>query len=310
MGNWFNRIGEELKKDHGTFADKLNRLLLGSPKIDDDMIEELEEILIQSDLGINTTQRILQSIKEKNDLMPGYERKDVKLLVRNIIVDILESCGPSTENVPPPETSRPYVYMIVGVNGVGKTTTIAKLAKKAQDTGKNVLLVAADTFRAAAINQLEIWGKRINVDVIRHRQGSDPSAVVHDGLTAAKNRDADVVIIDTAGRLQTKHNLMSELEKMHRVMSKVLPGTPHEVLLVLDSTTGQNALSQARLFKEVVGVTGIALTKLDGTAKGGIVVAIAEELQIPVKWIGIGEGVTDLTPFSIEEFTDNLIAVH
>lgn len=310
MGNWFNRIGEELKKDHGTFADKLNRLLLGSPKIDDDMIEELEEILIQSDLGINTTQRILQSIKEKNDLMPGYERKDVKLLVRNIIVDILESCGPLTENVPPLETSRPYVYMIVGVNGVGKTTTIAKLAKKAQDTGKNVLLVAADTFRAAAINQLEIWGKRINVDVIRHRQGSDPSAVVHDGLTAAKNRDADVVIIDTAGRLQTKHNLMSELEKMHRVMSKVLPGTPHEVLLVLDSTTGQNALSQARLFKEVVGVTGIALTKLDGTAKGGIVVAIAEELQIPVKWIGIGEGVTDLTPFSIEEFTDNLIAVH
>ena len=261
-------------------------------------------------MGINTTQRILQSIKEKNDLMTGYERKDVKLLVRNIIVDILESCGPLTENVPPLETSRPYVYMIVGVNGVGKTTTIAKLAKKAQDTGKNVLLVAADTFRAAAINQLEVWGKRINVDVIRHRQGSDPSAVVHDGLTAAKNRGADVVMIDTAGRLQTKHNLMSELEKMHRVMSKVLPGTPHEVLLVLDSTTGQNALSQARLFKEVVGVTGIALTKLDGTAKGGIVVAIAEELQIPVKWIGIGEGVTDLTTFSIEEFTDNLIAVH
>jgi fused signal recognition particle receptor len=200
--------------------------------------------------------------------------------------------------------------MMVGVNGVGKTTTIAKLAHRAREGGKKVLLVAADTFRAAAIDQLEIWGQRVHADVIRHRQGSDPSAVVHDGLTAAKNRKADVVIIDTAGRLQTKQNLMSELEKMHRVMAKVLPGTPHEVLLVLDATTGQNALSQARLFKEAVGVSGIVLAKLDGTAKGGIVVAIVEELNVPVKWVGVGESHTDFSGFDIEEFTDSLVQVH
>ena len=309
MAGWLKKFGEVLTKDRGTLADNLNRLVLGSQKIDDDMIEELEAILIQADLGVRVTHRILERIQEKNELTPGYERREVKALVHEGIIDILKLCRGYTDMVPPPATPRPYVYMMVGVNGVGKTTTIAKLASRAHDGGKKVLLVAADTFRAAAIDQLEIWGERVNADVIRHRQGSDPSAVVHDGLMAAKNRHADVVIIDTAGRLQTKRNLMSELEKMHRVMAKVLPGTPHEVLLVLDATTGQNALSQTRLFKEMVGVTGIVLTKLDGTAKGGIVVAIVEELKVPVKWIGVGEGHTDFSGFDVEEFTDSLVPV-
>lgn len=309
MAGWLKKFGEVLTKDRGTLADNLNRLVLGSQKIDDDMIEELEAILIQADLGVRVTHRILERIQEKNELTPGYERREVKALVHEGIIDILKLCRGYTDVVPPPATPRPYVYMMVGVNGVGKTTTIAKLASRAHDGGKKVVLVAADTFRAAAIDQLEIWGERVNADVIRHRQGSDPSAVVHDGLIAAKNRHADVVIIDTAGRLQTKRNLMSELEKMHRVMAKVLPGTPHEVLLVLDATTGQNALSQARLFKETVGVTGTVLTKLDGTAKGGIVVAIVEELKVPVKWIGVGEGHTDFSGFDVEEFTDSLVPV-
>lgn len=310
MAGWLKRIGEELTKDRGTFADNLNHLMLGSPIIDDDMIEELEAILIQADLGISATTRILQRIQEKNNLTPGFERKEVKTLVHAGIIDILKLCRGYTDVVPPLATPNPYVYMMVGVNGVGKTTTIAKLAHRAREGGKKVLLVAADTFRAAAIDQLEVWGQRVNADVIRHRQGSDPSAVVHDGLTAAKNRKADVVIIDTAGRLQTKQNLMSELEKMHRVMAKVLPGTPHEVLLVIDATTGQNALSQARLFKEAVGVTGIVLAKLDGTAKGGIVVAIVEELNVPVKWVGVGESHTDFSRFDVEKFTDSLVEVH
>ncbi len=310
MAGWLKRIGEELTKDRGTLADNLNHLMLGSPIIDDDMIEELEAILIQADLGISVTTRILERIQEKNNLTPGFDRSEVKTLVHAGIIDILKLCRGYTDVVPPPATPSPYVYMMVGVNGVGKTTTIAKLAHRAREGGKKVLLVAADTFRAAAIDQLEIWGQRVHADVIRHRQGSDPSAVVHDGLTAAKNRKADVVIIDTAGRLQTKQNLMSELEKMHRVMAKVLPGTPHEVLLVLDATTGQNALSQARLFKEAVGVSGIVLAKLDGTAKGGIVVAIVEELNVPVKWVGVGESHTDFSGFDIEEFTDSLVQVH
>ncbi len=307
---WFKKLGEELTKDRGTLADNLNRLMLGTQKIDDDMIEELEEILIQADLGVSVTNRILERIQEKNTLTSGFERSEVKGLVRAGIIDILKLCRGYTDVVPPPATPSPYVYMMVGVNGVGKTTTIAKLAHCANQGGKSVLLVAADTFRAAAIEQLEIWGGRTNADVIRHRQGSDPSAVVHDGLTAAKNRKSDVVIIDTAGRLQTQHNLMTELEKMHRVMAKVLPGTPHEVLLVLDATTGQNALSQARLFKQAVGVTGIVLTKLDGTAKGGIVVAIVEELNVPVKWVGSGEGHTDFSGFNVEEFADSLVEGH
>lgn len=310
MAGWFKRIGEALTKDRGTLADNLNRLMLGSPKIDDALIEELEAILIQADLGVSVTHRILERIQEKNNLAPGYERSEVTTLVHAGIIDILKLCRGYTDVVPPPATPRPYVYMMIGVNGVGKTTTIAKLAHRARAEGKKVTLVAADTFRAAAIDQLEIWGQRVGAEVIRHRQGSDPSAVVYDGLTAAKNRKSDVVIIDTAGRLQTKQNLMSELEKMHRVMAKVLPGTPHEVLLVLDATTGQNALSQARLFKQAVGVTGIVLTKLDGTAKGGIVVAIVEELNIPVKWIGAGESHTDFSGFNVEEFTDSLVEVH
>ncbi len=307
MAGWLKQIGKELTKDRGTLADNLNHFMLGSPVIDDDMIEELEAILIQADLGISATTRILKRIQEKNNLTPGYKRSEVKALVHAGIIDILKLCRGYTDEVPPPATPSPYVYMIIGVNGVGKTTTIAKLAHRACEAGKKVTLVAADTFRAAAIDQLEIWGQRVNADVVRHRQGSDPSAVVHDGLTAAKNRKSDVVIIDTAGRLQTKQNLMSELEKMHRVMAKVLPGTPHEVLLVLDATTGQNALSQARLFKEAVGVTGIVLTKLDGTAKGGIVVAIVEELNVPVKWVGVGESHTDFFGFNVENFTDNLV---
>tara|TARA_B100000315_G_scaffold260401_1_gene321444 strand:+ start:3639 stop:4571 length:933 start_codon:yes stop_codon:yes gene_type:complete len=310
MAGWFQRLGEELTKDRGSLADNLNYLMLRSPKIDTSLIEELEAILIQADLGVSATNRILERIRKKNTLTPGYDTSEVRALVHTAIIDILKLCQDYTDTVPPPKTPRPYVYMMVGVNGVGKTTTIAKLAHRARKGGKEVVLVAADTFRAAAIDQLAIWGQRVDADVIHHRQGSDPSAVIYDGLTAAKNRKADVVIIDTAGRLQTKQNLMSELEKMHRVMAKVLPGTPHDVLLVLDATTGQNAISQARLFKETVGVTGIVLTKLDSTAKGGIVVAIVEELNVPVRWIGSGENHTDLSRFDIKNFADTLVKMH
>ncbi|MBQ28125.1 MAG: signal recognition particle-docking protein FtsY [Nitrospiraceae bacterium] len=310
MVGWFKRLGKKLTKERGTLADNLTHLILGSPKIDATLIEGLEAILIQADLGVNVTNRILDRIQKNNTLALGYDASEVRELVYAVIIDILRLSRGYTDVVPPPAAPSPYVYMMVGVNGVGKTTTIAKLAHRAREGGKEVLLVAADTFRAAAIEQLEIWGQRLNVEVIRHRQGADPSAVIHDGLTAAKNRKTDVVIIDTAGRLQTKQNLMSELEKMHRVMAKILPGTPHDVLLVLDATTGQNALSQARLFKEAVGVTGIVLTKLDSTSKGGIVVAIVEELNIPVKWIGVGESHADFSSFDVEEFADSLVQAH
>ena len=307
MVRWFPALSGDLSRNQGTLADRLNRLMLGRQRIDDDMVEELEAVLLQADLGVNATNRILSCLQEKNDLAPGYERSEVKALVRSSIIDILKLCRGYVDVVPPPATLSPYVYMIVGVNGVGKTTTIAKLAHRARLGGKMVTLVAADTFRAAAIDQLEVWGRRLNAPVVRHRQGSDPAAVAHDGLTAAKSRKSDAVIVDTAGRLQTKRNLMSELTKMHRVMSRVLPGAPNEVLLVLDATTGQNALSQARLFKDAVGVTGIVLTKLDGTARGGIVVAIVDELNVPVKWIGIGEDPEDFSSFDVDAFVDRLV---
>jgi fused signal recognition particle receptor len=258
--------------------------------------------LLSADLGVHTVQRLLAGVRDRLD---RHERSDPSRLNAFLKAELLTVLKKKES---PLDLSGPvpFVVMMVGVNGVGKTTTIGKLALKFSQEGRSVLLVAGDTFRAAAIEQLEIWGQRVGCPVIKHQSGSDPSAVIFDGLSAAKARGTDVVIVDTAGRMHTKFNLMEELKKMKRVMDKALPGSPHETLLVLDATTGQNAVSQARQFHEAIGVTGVVLTKLDGTAKGGVVVAIAEELGIPVKLVGVGEGLEDIEVFSAEDFVEGL----
>ncbi len=287
----------------------MDRLLGRGP--DPVALEELEAALIQADLGIRTVDRLMEQFREQvkgiGSTAPDAGSRLLAILKETVLSHLRASEGESIEALIE-KGPRPYVILAVGVNGVGKTTTLAKLARRIQQGGKKPLLVAADTFRAAAIEQLEIWASRVGVEVIRHQQGSDPSAVVFDGIAAAKARGADVVLIDTAGRLHTKTNLMEELRKMQRVLSRELPGAPHEVLLVLDATVGQNALSQARQFREAVGVTGIALTKLDGTARGGIVVAISEQLGIPVRLVGVGEAVEDLQDFQAQAFVDALFA--
>ncbi len=301
--NFFSRLKEKMNKTRQGFVRQMDELLLGKRKIDEELLEELEEILVMSDMGVATVEEIFDEVRNK---VKRHELQDTEALKDAIKALIQEKLSqPSTElTFENPEG--PFVVLVVGVNGVGKTTTIAKLAHFLKAKGKKVMLVAADTFRAAAIDQLEIWGKRLDVPVIKHNPNSDPSAVAYDGMEAALKRDIDVVIVDTAGRLHTKVNLMEELKKIRRVMSKKIPNAPHEVLLVLDATTGQNALSQAKLFNEATPVTGIALTKLDGTAKGGIVVSIVNELQIPVRFIGIGEKMEDLRPFDPSEFVEAL----
>ncbi len=301
--NFFSRLKEKMNKTRQGFVRQMDELLLGKRKIDEELLEELEEILVMSDMGVATVEEIFEEVRNK---VKRHELQDTEALKDAIKALIQEKLSqPSTElTFENPEG--PFVVLVVGVNGVGKTTTIAKLAHFLKAKGKKVMLVAADTFRAAAIDQLEIWGKRLDVPVIKHNPNSDPSAVAYDGMEAALKRDIDVVIVDTAGRLHTKVNLMEELKKIRRVMSKKIPHAPHEVLLVLDATTGQNALSQAKLFNEATPVTGIALTKLDGTAKGGIVVSIVNELQIPVRFIGIGEKMEDLRPFDPSEFVEAL----
>jgi fused signal recognition particle receptor len=298
----FQKLRSGLSRTRDGLVGRIDRLLSAGKKIDANLLEELEEILIESDIGVEQSLSLIGKIQE------GVKRKDlndaekIKGLIRQQIEGILHSNGLALNR---PE-KKPCVIMVVGVNGVGKTTTIAKLAWRFIQEGESVLLAAGDTFRAAAIEQLEIWGQRVGADVVKHKDGADPSAVIFDALKAAEARGTDVVIADTAGRLHTKVNLMEELKKMKRVMDKVIPGAPHEVLLVLDATTGQNALSQAKIFHEATGLTGIALTKLDGTAKGGIVTAIVGELGIPVKLIGIGEGMEDLRDFHPEEFVSAL----
>jgi fused signal recognition particle receptor len=302
--NLLDRLKAGIEKTRTGLVDRLEDAIAGRKEIDADLLEELEYALITADIGVNTVSEILESIRQRVDRKQVGDAQQVKQLIAEHLLQILEAA----ERPIPRVTQPPAVVMVVGVNGSGKTTTIGKLANRFKAEGRNVLLCAADTFRAAAIEQLEVWGTRTDTAVVRQSVGSDPSAVLFDALTAAKARKVDYVIVDTAGRLHTKQNLMAELEKMRRTAAKVIPEAPHEVLLVLDATTGQNGLEQARKFTESSGVTGIVLTKLDGTAKGGIVVAIARELNLPIRYIGVGEQAGDLLPFEPDKFIASLFS--
>lgn len=295
--NLFSQLREKLSKTRQRLADGIDSLLSGRRGIDEATLEELEGLLLSCDLGVKTTLCLMEKVKRE-----AREVGLVKIRIKEEILNILMEKRPS----PLIPHIKPFIIMMVGVNGVGKTTTIAKLAHHLRSQGKEVVLAAADTFRPAAIEQLEIWGKKIGVEVVRQNPGADPAAVAFDAVRRAKSKGADIIIADTAGRLHTKYNLMEELKKVHRILGREMEGAPHEVLLVIDATTGQNAIEQARRFHEAVGVTGIALAKLDGTAKGGIVVAITEELGIPIKFIGIGEGLDDLRAFDPKEFVEAL----
>jgi fused signal recognition particle receptor len=299
---FFERLKEGLTKTRKGLIEKVESLFTGR-KIDEKSLEELEEILITADVGMKAVEEIMGSLREKTKKGEVKDTTSLKEVLKKEMISILNHPHPLI-----PSESRPFVILAVGVNGVGKTTTIGKIASRFHSQGLSVLLAAGDTFRAAGIEQLEIWAKRANADFVKHQSGSDPAAVAFDAIAAAKHRGIDVVIIDTAGRLHTKTPLMEEIKKMKRVIEKAIPGAPHETLLVVDATTGQNALRQAEMFNNAIGVSGIALTKLDGTAKGGIVFAIKKELGIPVKLIGIGEGLEDLRDFNPEEFVEALFS--
>jgi fused signal recognition particle receptor len=301
MLNVIRSLRDGLSKTRKNLADKLGTLVLGE-KIDESFLDDLEAALISSDVGAPTAALVLADLKERfrrNELSTSDQ---VKTRLKQVLEEIL-----AVKRSALAVAQAPYVILMVGVNGTGKTTTIGKLAHRLKAEGRTVMLAAADTFRAAASEQLAVWGERNGVPVIKHKEGADPGAVVFDALAAAKARGAEVLIVDTAGRLHTKSNLMEELKKMQRILSRELPGAPHEVLLVLDATTGQNAIVQAKTFHEAVGVTGIVLTKLDGTPKGGVVFAITRELSLPVKFIGIGEGIEDLRVFEPHEFVEALL---
>lgn len=304
MSSLLDRLKAGIQKTRTGFVSKLEDLVQGRKEIDADTLDELEYLLIAADIGVRTTQEILESVKRRAERNMLGDVDELKALIREKLVEVLAgSDRPRVRAATPPT-----VVMVVGVNGAGKTTTIGKLANLLKSEGSSVLLCAADTFRAAAIEQLAVWAERNGVDIIRQQPGADPSAVLFDALQAAKSRKVDYVIVDTAGRLHTRDNLMAELEKMRRTAARVIPDAPHEVLLVLDGVTGQNGLEQARKFTESSGVTGIVLTKLDGTAKGGIVVAIARELNTPIRYIGVGEQLEDLLPFDAETFVGTLFA--
>ncbi|QDR80432.1 signal recognition particle-docking protein FtsY [Sporomusa termitida] len=301
---FFNKLKAGLEKTRKSFTEKIEQLVIGYATIDDEFLDDVEAVLLSADVGVPTTATLMAEIrngiksKEINspdDLKPFLQTKISAMLLDKAVAE-------------PISHKPPVVMLIVGVNGVGKTTTIGKLASYYQEEGKKVLIAAADTFRAAAIDQLEVWGQRTGTEVIKHAEGSDPAAVAFDAVQAAKARKVDIIIIDTAGRLHTKSNLMEELKKINRVIAKEIPEAPHETLLVLDATTGQNAINQAKLFGDAVTLSGVVLTKLDGTAKGGVVIAINNELSLPVKWIGVGEGVNDLRPFAAAEFAGALFA--
>lgn len=300
--SFFSKLKDGLFKTRKNITDKINDVLVSFKSVDEDLFEELEEILITSDVGVETTMRILDNLRLKAKQENVKDPMQIKGLLKQEMLDIL---GTSTEAI---GTHSPEVILVIGVNGVGKTTSIGKISSKLKKSGKKVLIAAADTFRAAAIDQLEVWGKRAGVDVIKHQEGSDPAAVIFDAINAAKSRKTDVLICDTAGRLHNKKNLMEELRKIFKVIDREYPEAHREVMLVLDATTGQNAISQAKIFKEVADITGIILTKLDGTAKGGIVIGIKSELDIPVKLIGVGEKVNDLQEFIPEDFVNALFA--
>jgi len=297
----FSRLRDSLSKTRKDFVERIDSLVTGRKQIDEGLYEELEEILIQSDVGAETSFELVEGLRRLVKERRVSDPAELRALLKELIRDLL-----GQEPSPLADGGNPTVILVVGVNGVGKTTTIGKLAHNLKQDGKKVILAAGDTFRAAAIDQLEIWGNRAGADVIKHKEGSDPAAVVFDALQAARARKANAVVVDTAGRLHTKNNLMEELKKIGRVLARESPGAPHEVLLVLDATTGQNAVNQAKIFGQATGVTGIVLTKLDGTAKGGVVIGIKKALDIPVKFIGIGEGIEDLRPFNSGEFVDAL----
>ncbi|MFD0993373.1 signal recognition particle-docking protein FtsY [Tenacibaculum geojense] len=299
-------LDKGLEKTKTSFFDKLSKAVAGKSKVDDDVLDNLEEVLVSSDVGVDTTLKIIERIEERvaRDKYLGTE--ELNQILREEIAGLLSetNVGNDTEFTIPKNT-KPYILMVVGVNGVGKTTTIGKLASQFKKQGLNVVLGAADTFRAAAIDQLQVWADRVDVPIIRQEMGSDPASVAFDTVKSGINQNADVIIIDTAGRLHNKVNLMNELSKIKRVMQKVVPDAPHDVLLVLDGSTGQNAFEQAKQFTKATEVTSLAVTKLDGTAKGGVVIGISDQFQIPVKYIGVGEGIDDLQVFNKFEFVDS-----
>ena len=297
---FFSKIGEGLRKTRESLMGTVNSMLKSFTRIDEELFEELEEILITGDVGVATAQAVCERLRAMVKERGISDPAEIRGLLRETVAEMLRGGQELTL------TTKPSVILVIGVNGVGKTTTIGKMAAQLKAEGKQVILGAADTFRAAAIEQLEIWSQRAGVDIIRHGQGADPAAVVFDTLSAAKARSADVVICDTAGRLHNKKNLMDELHKIRRIIDREVPEADVEVLLVVDATTGQNAVNQAREFRQVAGITGIVLTKLDGTARGGVVLTSREELEVPVKFIGVGEGIDDLQPFDAEAFADGL----
>ena len=297
---YFSRLRGKLSKTRRNLTKGFDRILADKLKIDDEILEDLEELLITSDIGVQTAMELIERISSAKVL----DTEELKAVLKNEIISLLESESKVTTDI----SSKPHVIMVVGVNGVGKTTTIGKLAARSTAAGKKVLIAAADTFRAAAVEQLTIWADRAGADIVRHKEGADPAAVAYDAVEAAIARGMDIVIVDTAGRLHTKVNLMEELKKIKRSIAKILADAPHEILLVLDATTGQNALSQASLFDEAIDLTGLALTKLDGTAKGGIVIAICSTLNVPLQYIGIGEKIEDLQDFDSEQFVDALFS--
>ena len=301
---FFDKLKAGLTKTREKFADKIDELLHGSTKIDDELLDELEETLIMSDVGTKTTEKLMEGLRKGVRKAEIKSAEDVKIFLSNQIREMLIAEEGATKNI-----SSPFVILMIGVNGAGKTTTIGKLAAYYKEQGKKVMVAAADTFRAGAIDQLEVWAERTGAEIIKHSEGSNPSSVALDAARSAVARNIDVLIVDTAGRLQNKFNLMEELKKINRIIGKGISGAPHEILLVLDATTGQNALRQAEIFSQAAEVTGIVLTKLDGTAKGGMVIGIKEELNIPVKWVGVGEGVDDLRPFNAKEFADALFGL-
>lgn len=297
---FFKKLNKGLKKTRDNMSGAINAALYGKNEIDDEFYDELEEILVMADVGVNTSAEIVEKLRDAVFKKNLRKAKDVKEEIKKIVADML-SGGETIDMV-----TIPSVILVIGVNGVGKTTSIGKMAAMFKEEGKKVILGAADTFRAAAIDQLEIWADRAGVDIVKHKEGADPAAVVFDTISAGKARNADIIICDTAGRLHNKKNLMDELAKIYRVIDRQLPYADREIFLVLDATTGQNAVNQAKEFKDVAEITGIILTKLDGTAKGGVVLAIKNDLKVPVKFVGVGEGIDDLRPFDPKAFAEGL----
>jgi fused signal recognition particle receptor len=305
-GSLLDRLKQSISKTRSQISAKVEDLISGEKKIDPQLLTKLENALLAADLGPRTTHQILEAVRQRLERHALSSTADLKAELRNQLLYALRIVPSANGTSAAAEKPRPNVIFVVGVNGTGKTTTIGKLAHRFRQNGKNVVLAAGDTFRAAAIEQLGVWATRTGSEIVKTKSGGDPAAVVYDALSSARARNADIVIVDTAGRLHNKMNLMAELDKMKRTATKIIPGAPHEVLLVMDATTGQNGLSQAREFTATAGVTGIVLTKLDGTAKGGIVVAITRELGLPVQYVGTGESMEDLVPFDAETFVSSL----